>query len=161
MDIDQRRVDATSGLLGRLGVLCDSGFALAVHIRYTRPTLLYRTYGPKWIEYYSKKGFMLSDPVVRWGLMNTGSIEWEALGSEDPEGVLTSAKAHGLRHGWTYSTGPATSRTISGLTRKKTEFSDADRAEIISIIDALHEVTDGFEKFSTKTQDALRALGSD
>ncbi len=159
MSLDQRKVEIASDLLRRVGTLCDSGFALAAHIRYTRPTFLYQNYAPKWMEYYSTKGFMLSDPVVHWGLVNTGSVEWDSLNSQDPEGVLVAAKAHGLNHGWTYSTGPATSRTISGLTRKKTAFSPKDRTEIISLIDQLHEVFDGFETFSPETLAALRALG--
>ena len=59
---------------------CDTGFALAVHIRYTRPTLLYQTYEQSWADQYSEKGYMLSDPTVHWGLANVGSMEWEQSG---------------------------------------------------------------------------------
>lgn len=64
MGVDHVRVTRVAGLLDRLRTYCDTGFALAIHIRYTRPSLLYRTYDQAWIDHYSEKGFMLTDPVV-------------------------------------------------------------------------------------------------
>ena len=43
MGVDNIRVNRVAGLLDRLRAYCDTGFALAIHIRYTRPSLLYRT----------------------------------------------------------------------------------------------------------------------
>lgn len=144
--------------LSRLSALCDSGFALAVRIRYTRPTLLYRTYAQDWIDTYTEKGFMLSDPVVHWGLCNTGVTLWTDLAASDPDGVLGSALAHGLFNGVTYSTGSETSRTISGLTRSTHAFTAAELAEIAAIVDDVHAMTDGFEALPAAEQDGLRSL---
>lgn len=152
------RVDAVSQRLLRLSHLCDSGYALAIHIRYTRPSLLYRTYGQDWIDTYSERGFMLSDPVVVWGLGKTGAINWADLADQDPEGVLTAARAHGLHNGWTYATGSATSRTIAGLTKTGADFTADQRAEISAIVDEIHALTDGLESFAATEQEALRAL---
>ena len=123
--------EAVGKALIQLASFCDTGSALAIHIRYTRPSLLYRTYGQKWIEHYSEQGFMLSDPVVHWGLTN----------------------------GWTFSFGPATSRTIAGLTKSGAPFTDAERAKIIRIVEDIHALTEGIEAFPANTQDALRSLG--
>ena len=60
------RVAAVSDALAALAVLCNRGFAIAVHIRLTRPTLLYQTYAADWTEHYSMKGYMLTDPTVLW-----------------------------------------------------------------------------------------------
>jgi LuxR family transcriptional regulator len=158
MGVDLAKVETVSTCLARLRDLCDSGFALAVHIRYTRPTLLYRTYGQAWIDHYSEKGYMLTDPVVHWGLSQGGRIDWSELAGQDPEGVLAAAAAHGLRHGWSYTVGPATSRTLSGLTRSASAFSDAERAEIIGLVDRIHAATEGFDALSPATQEALRTL---
>lgn len=159
MGVDPTTVDKVAALLARLDELCDTGYALAIHIRYTRPSLLYRTYSQEWIDTYSTKGYMLFDPVVRWGLMNTGGVDWSDLKSEDPEGVMTDAAAHGLLFGWTHSTGPATSRTISGLTRSTGPFTEAEKAELSALLDDLHAATEGIEQFDEAMMEALRALG--
>lgn len=38
--------------LDELSAICDTGFALALHIRFTRPNILYRTYPQKWLDHY-------------------------------------------------------------------------------------------------------------
>lgn len=152
-------VDRMAHLIAQLRTSCDSGFALAIHIRYTRPSLLYRSYSQEWIERYSEKGYMLFDPVVRWGLTHSGGIDWADLAAEDSEGVLADARAHGLLHGWTYATGPASSRTISGLTRSSGPFTEAEKGALATLVDEVHATTEGMDQFDTATQEALRALG--
>ncbi len=144
--------------LGRFGTLCDRGFALAIHIRYTRPTLLYQTYQRDWADHYSEKGYMLVDPVVHWGLTNTGWVEWASLTGQDPEGVIAAAVAHGLSNGWTYSTGPAASRTIAGLPKSGAPFSTSERDEMARMVDHIHDLTEGLEQFPLGLQGKLRAL---
>lgn len=158
MPANDQKVSRVRTLYARLAALCDTGFALATHIRYTRPTLLYQTYAAKWIDHYSVKGFMLTDPTVHWGLANVGTLDWADMAAQDPGGVLEAAKTFGLANGWTYATGPATSRSLASMTSKK-PFSDADRDEIRAIIDEIHALTDGFDQLPPETQDALKALG--
>ena len=148
---------AVAEILSGFNTLCDRGYALAVHIRYTRPTILYQTYSTEWADHYSEKGYMLSDPVVLWGLTNTGWVEWASLQGNDQVGVIADAVAHGLLNGWTYSVGPAASRTIAGLTRS-VPFTAAERAEMAALVDKLHAVTEGFETFPPEVQDRLRSL---
>jgi LuxR family transcriptional regulator len=148
---------AVAKLLGRLRVLCDQGFALAVHIRYTRPTLLYQTYAQEWADHYSEKGYMLSDPTVHWGLANVGSMDWDKLADRDPEGIIQAARDFGLTNGWTYAVGPAASRSLGSMTRT-TPFTEDQRAEIRAIIDEIHDLTEGFDHFTPKLQQALRTL---
>lgn len=152
------KVAEVARYLGRLSGYCDSGYALAVHIRLTAPTLLYQTYSQAWAEHYTIKGYMLSDPVVRWGLTHTGRVIWSTLTGDDPDGVISAAETFGLAHGWTYSTGPANSRTIAGLTRSEREHTAAEIAEIQAIVDDVHRVTDGFDDFPKDVQDKLRRL---
>ena len=159
MGVDLDRVTEVAGLLNRLRAYCDTGFALAIHIRYTRPSLLYRTYAQGWIDHYSEKGFMLSDPVVHWGLMNTGAVDWADLVAQDEAGVIADAAAHGLLNGLTHGVGPAASRTISGLTRSTGPFTAAERADLADIVAAIHTATEGIEHYDAATLEALRALG--
>ena len=157
MPSDQEKATIVARKLGELAAYCDKGFALAVHIRYTRPTLLYQTYDQAWADTYSEKGYMLSDPVVHWGLMNSGWVEWASLTDRDPEGVIADAIAHGLNNGWTYSVGPAASRTIAGLPPSR-PFSEVERKQVAGVIDDIHDLTEGFENFAPDLQDRLRHL---
>jgi LuxR family transcriptional regulator len=153
------KTDAVAKLLFQLSTICDTGFALAVHIRYTRPSLLYRTYNQEWIDHYSEGGLMLTDPVVHWGLTNTGCMKWSGLADQDQDGVIAAAVAHGLLNGWTYAVGPPNSRTLAGLTKSGADFTAAEQDMLIAVVDEIHALSDGIETFSTRTLDELRALG--
>ena len=150
------KVEQMRCLLGRLDEVCDAGFALAIHIRFTRPALLYRTYRQDWIEHYSEKGYMLSDPCVHWGLMNSGMVLWDDL--PDSAGVMRDAKSFGLTNGWTYSVGPAASRTISGCTKSGADFTPAQIEDVKSMVEEAHTLTEGIETFAPELVDALRLL---
>ena len=152
------KAEAVALKLGELRTLCNTGFALAIHILYTRPTLLYQTYDRAWSDTYSEKGYMLSDPVVHWGLTNTGWVEWATLTDRDPQGVIADAVAHGLANGWTYAVGPASSRSIAGLTRAGPAFTVAERTDLAQAVDAIHDLTEGFDSFPADLQDRLRGL---
>ncbi len=158
MTNDHGKAEAIARHLSRLAALCDTGFALAIHIRLTAPTLLYQTYARKWAEHYSVKGYMLSDPVVHWGLSHTGRVVWDTLTDIDPDGVIAAAVSFGLNHGWTYAVGPANSRTIAGLTLNGRAHTPVEVAEIEAIVDDLHGLTDHFDAFSKDVQDQLRKL---
>ena len=155
------RIDAVAQALKSLGSLCDRGFALAAHIRLIRPTLLYQTYSAAWAEHYSMMGYMIKDPVVGWGLGQTGMIRWSDLSdpAKDPAGVMKDAERFGLANGWTYSTGPASSRTISGTPKSGADFTESERKTVMGLVDAIHEATDGFDAFPAPVQQALRDLG--
>ena len=154
------RIDAVSQALTALDALCDRGFALAVHIRLIRPTLLYQTYSQAWAEHYSMKGYMLTDPVVRWGLEQNGAVKWSDLSAQDTAGVFPDAVKFGLTNGWTYSTGPASSRTISGATKSGADFTAAERDEVSRLVDAIHAATEGFDQTPKPVQEALKDLGN-
>lgn len=158
MAADRDVVASVGAHLGRLGALCDTGFALAIHIRLTAPTLLYQTYRPEWGDYYSTKGFMLSDPVVVWGLTHTGRVVWSDLVGVDSEGVIAAAVSFGLTNGWTYATTTDHSRTIAGLTRTGRAHTEAEVAEIVAIVDNLHLLTAHFDDLPHTVQDKLRHL---
>lgn len=152
------RVKKVAELLSALEGLCDTGFALAIRIRYTRPLLLYQSYSREWSDFYSENGLMLTDPVVRWGLENTGVVFWDDPELDDPAGVVGLARQHGLNNGVTISTGPPTSRTISGHTRSVGPFSGDEIDRLRCLVETVHEVTDGLEDLDCPDMAALRAL---
>lgn len=124
-----------------LAKICDTGYALALHIRYTRPTVLFRTYPEAWLTEYSERGLMLRDPVVIWGMTHSGYVYWNTL--DDPEGVLAGAARHGIVNGLTCSVGPAASRSISGFSRSAAPFSAAEAGYLLDLTRQLHDLTEG------------------
>ncbi len=147
-----------SQLLGQIAALCDTGYLLAVHIRYTRPSLMFRTYPQSWIDHYSERGLMMSDPVVHWGLTHTGTVLWSDLSGQDPDGVVAAAETYGLTNGWTYTVGATTGRTIASMTKSGADFSADERARITALVDQIHALTEGFDQLPVATQEALRSL---
>lgn len=158
MSAKNQNVTSVAAKYRRLVELCDTGFAVAIHIRFTRPSLLFRTYPAAWIDHYNEKGFMMVDPTVRWGLSHTGSMDWDNLADDDQDGVLHAAREFGLENGWSYATGPATSRSLASMTRSSA-FTAGQHAEVCSIIDDIHALTEGFDQLPVDTQDAFRAIG--
>lgn len=128
-----------SKTLDELRKICDTGFALALHIRFTRPNILYRTYPQPWIDRYSEGGMMIDDPVVMWGLRSSGYVRWRDL--DDPKGILKEAESFGLTNGLTCSVGPASSRSISGFTRSGAPFSDAEVGYLLEVTQRLHDLS--------------------
>ena len=147
--------------LRELSALCDTGYLLAVHIRYTRPTLLFTTYPGVWLEHYGENGMMMVDPVVRWAMAETTQIGvalWRDLASDDPAQVVASAARHGLHNGMSFAIGPITSRTIGSVTSSQ-PFPSAATDQVHTLIAAIHTLTDGVEHMPESTVEALRAIG--
>jgi LuxR family transcriptional regulator, quorum-sensing system regulator SdiA len=144
-----------------LGMLCDTGYLLAVHIRYTRPTLLFTTYPTVWLDHYGEKGMMLFDPVVRWAMSETtaGSLaQWADLAKDDEGQVIAAAEQHGLHNGMSFAIGPITSRTIGSVTSSR-PFSAQATAEAETLIATIHALTDGVENMDASIIEGLRKLG--
>lgn len=147
--------------LKALAKLCDTGYLLAVHIRYTRPSLMFTTYPQVWLEHYGEKGMMMVDPVVRWAMAETtdeGLAIWSDLAADDPAGVVASSTAHGLHNGMSFAIGPIASRTIGSVTRS-VPFSAAETAAAKALITGIHALTEGLDQMDPATLEALRSLG--
>jgi LuxR family transcriptional regulator, quorum-sensing system regulator SdiA len=158
MSKDISVVKQVTACLERLSAFCDTGYLLAVHIRYTRPSLMFKTYPKDWLDHYSERGFMMVDPVVGWAMAQEGTAFWDDLAANDPAGVMAAARSFGLTHGVSFAIGPNTSRTIGSVTRS-TVYTAAELDTMRGIITEIHDLTDGVDAFPAKTQDALRALG--
>ena len=126
-------------LCAELDALCDTGYAFALHIRFTRPTTMIRTYSETWLAEYSEKGLMIQDPVVIWGMQNSGLVYWKD--PPDPMGVISGAARHGIMNGLTCSVGPASSRSISGFSRSSGPFSAEEAAHLLALTEKMHAVT--------------------
>jgi LuxR family transcriptional regulator, quorum-sensing system regulator SdiA len=151
-------VKQVEACLARLSVFCDTGYLLAVHIRYTRPSLMFKTYPQDWLDYYSENGFMMVDPVVRWSMAHEGTVFWDDLEKDDSAGVVQSARKFGLSHGISFAIGPVESRTIGSVTRSA-PFTTTEVDEMRAIVTEIHDLTEGLDHLPARVQNTLRDLG--
>ena len=79
-------------VLERLDSACPSGFAIALHIKFSSPRYLFQAYPAEWIAYYTANGLVMRDPTVHWGFENTGHIRWSALEVADRSVMLKAAE---------------------------------------------------------------------
>ena len=130
-----------SPLLAELDAACPSGYALPLHIRFSRPTLLFITYPPSWIEVYTQKGLVMHDPAVRWGFENLGTTTWDELEKNDPAGVLSEAKQHGMKYGTVIAIEKNGSRSIGGFSRDDRNFTDEENTYFSNVLEIIHDLT--------------------
>jgi LuxR family transcriptional regulator len=145
-------------LLGNLQIRAQSGYAIALHVRFTTPTYLFQTYPEAWSDHYSAAGLVMQDPTVAWAFDNVGVIRWRDLAAVDREGVLAEAARHGLVYGFTLSQDRGGSRSLSSFSRDDRDFSEAEIAAIVAIADELHDLTAGAESLPPETREELRRL---
>jgi len=145
-------------LLHDLDQRSPSGFAIALHVRFTRPTYLFQTYAKRWMDHYSATGMVMHDPVVRWGLQNVGRVLWSDLAPIDESGVLEQAKDFGLMNGVAIAMVIAESRSIAGFARADRDYTDAETDALDELVVQLHRETLGLDRLSRSDQKALTAL---
>ena len=147
--------------LAQLDALCSSGYAIALHIRYTTPKFLFQTYDKEWMKTYSEKGLVLKDPTVMWGFGNTGIARWSDLTELDEAGVLNMAKKYGLELGFTFAIDSGESKSITSFARVDRDFTNAEIDEISKIVQELHDYTANIEKISPEEVEQLKNLSVD
>jgi LuxR family transcriptional regulator len=122
-----------------------SGFAIGLHLDYTTSKYIFQAYSKEWMEEYSRRGFLLGDPTVRWGLENSGSIRWSDLQATDPLGVIAAAKTFGLDYGVSVSVGDADSRSIGSFASPEGEFSESAIESFTQRLSEMHELSASIE----------------
>jgi len=142
----------------RLTALAPTGYAIALHVRFTTPTFLFQTYPREWIEVYTQRGYVMSDPTVMWGFSNTGRVRWSDLTAQDSAGMLAQSAAHGMKYGFTLATDRAGSQSLGSFTRGDRDFTDAEIDEIEGLFLGLHDATTDLAGLSPETRDALKLM---
>jgi len=152
------RKESIAALLAQLDQRSPAGFAIALHVRFTRPTYLFQTYAKPWMDHYTEAGLVMHDPVVRWGLQNTGRLRWSDLTEIDDAAVFAQARDHGLMNGAGIAIVLSESRTIAAFARADREYTDEELEEFEDLLTRLHQATLGIERLSTRDQRALTEL---
>ena len=150
--------DAIQQKLSDLKELAPAGYALAMHVHFTAPTFLFQTYDRRWLDHYSQMGFVMTDPIVRWGFENRGYRFWCDFADEDPAGVLQAASDHGLKYGVVTSVGTEKTFSIGGFARGDRPFSEEEAENLYRSTGDVHEMTNNLKVLSPETADALRKL---
>lgn len=144
--------------ISMLRELSPTGFATALHIRFTSSTFLFQSYPGDWITEYTGRGLHLQDPNVIWGFTNEGWMRWSELAKQDPAGVIAAAGRHGMSYGAALGLVRNGSRSIGGFSRGDREFTDAELAELETVLELLHDQTEGGSILSAADQKALREM---
>lgn len=144
--------------LGQLEKLAPAGYVLGLHIRYNSATLMFRTYPEEWMNVYTQNGYMMTDPLVAWGVANQGCSRWSALGIPDPNDVLKQAREFDLNYGVAVSCGLETSRTMGGFARSDREFTDQEIQDVHEIVLHIHRETAPGADLTDAQVEVLRLL---
>ncbi len=145
-------------LLAELDERCRSGYAIALHIKFTTPTFLFQSYQKEWIDYYSENGLVLHDPTVRWGFENNGTMLWSALADEDSEGIFEKSTEYGINYGFVHALEGHGSRSVASFSRDDREFTRAEQDDIVERLVELHRLTANTEKLPPAEVAALKRL---
>ena len=121
--------------------LAPAGYYLALRVGFVFPMEEVNALPASWIEAYTRGGYMVADPVIRWAYGATGTVRWSSIAMEDPRGVLIAAQAHGLRFGAAVSVRgepPTAERSFGHFARDDREFTDAEMAQLRAYVAARH-----------------------
>lgn len=135
-----------------------AGFAIAFHIRHMAPDFLFQTYPKNWIDLYSEKGWVMADPIVRWGFGDTGHRRWSDLDMLDDQGILEQSAKYGMSYGVAIATEAGGSRSVAGFSRNDREFTDDEIAALARDVDDLHAATASSSGMATDLRSALHDL---
>jgi LuxR family transcriptional regulator len=117
---------------------------------------MFQTYPKIWLDYYSRNGLIMSDPMVAWGFENAGTARWSEL--DDPAGVMQKAAEFGLAHGAVIVALSDNDRSICGFAKNAAEFTDAEIAEFAQNVAALHALTADLSRLDPETVAQLRKM---
>jgi LuxR family transcriptional regulator len=127
--------------IARFAAESPAGFAIGLHLEFTTSKYIFQHYSRSWMEEYSRRGMILADPTVRWGIQNEGWVRWSELSATDTAGVLAAAAEFGLRFGVSVSVvGPA-SRSLASFASADREFTEAEIAAFSTSLSEMHDVT--------------------
>ncbi len=124
------------------GSLAPAGYYIALRIGFAFPLEEVNALPGPWVERYTRAGYMLSDPVMRWLYANTGATRWSAITLPDPQGIMKEATEHGLIYGVAISCsgrGRDGQRSLASFARDDREYTDDEIRLLTDVLQHLHE----------------------
>ena len=132
-------------ILKDFGEKSPAGFAIGLHLSFTASKFIFQSYDKEWMEEYSRRGYLLNDPTVRWGLGNEGHIAWSDLAASDEAGVIAAAAEFGLTHGLSVSVAEGEERSLGSFASSERAFTDDEVAHFTAGLRRMHELAAGIE----------------
>lgn len=121
--------------------LASSGHYLALRVGFAFPMEEVNAFPAAWVEYYTRQGFMLEDPVIRWIYQNTGSIRWSEIELLDQRDVMRQAARFGLVYGAAvccFDHGTPGQRSFGSFARADREFTEPEISVLSRHVNRLH-----------------------
>lgn len=121
--------------------LAPAGFYIALRIGFAFPLAEQNALPVHWVDTYTRKNYMLDDPVMRWLYGNSGARRWSDLGLDDPRGIMRDATRHGLEFGVAIcfdDPGPKGQRSFGSFARADREFTDEEIRHLSARLEWLH-----------------------
>jgi DNA-binding CsgD family transcriptional regulator len=125
-----------------LAELAPAGHYLALRIGFAFPLEEVNRLPAPWVEEYTRRGYALFDPLIRWVYSERGASRWSAIGQADVGGILARAAAHGLRFGAIVSVlddGSGGHRSYGSIAHSDREFTDEEIERFAAFVRARHD----------------------
>lgn len=128
-------------LMLKMSECSPSGFAIALHARFTAADYVHQTYSKAWSAIYSQNGYVMHDPTVSFGFQQLGAVRWSALAAQDTMKIYEQARAFGLNYGFACAVEIDGNRSFAGFSRPDREYDDTEMAEMLADLGTLHLLT--------------------
>ncbi|WP_425051103.1 autoinducer binding domain-containing protein [Psychromarinibacter sp. S121] len=132
-----------------LSAIAPSGYCLVLHAHVWKTKFVYSTYPEAWRDHYDTHNLVVLDPVVLWGMVNTGTTRWSGLDNVQrvtADYVMTRAKDFGLAYGAvavTRSKHLRNKKCLLAVSRPDRELTSEEIARVAEILDHIVTVHDG------------------
>ena len=151
--------EEVKSLLSGLQEISPAGYAIGLHLEFTTSKYIFQNYSKAWMDEYTRRGFLLSAPTVRWGVENLGWARWSDLVAIDEAGVIPAAAQFGLKHGVSISVEGLGGRSLGSFASADRDFTDDDIAELSTRLSRMHEIAAAIEPDSAEDR-ALKKVAA-
>lgn len=143
--------------------LAPAGYYLALWVGFAFPVEEVNKLPPLWVEEYTRNGYMLFDPVMRWVYGEGGACRWSEIAQPDQRRIMSRAQAHGLEFGLVVSIldgGPGGQRSFGTFGRTDRELTDEEITRLVAYVRARHEALRPPQNVTDAEIEALRLIKS-
>jgi len=130
-----------SGHEEKITDLAPAGFYIALRVGFSFPSEELNRLPETWIEFYTRSGFVVDDPMMKWVYANEGTTRWSDIDAPDPRNVLGAAVEYGLCFGVLVSfveEGGSGKRSYGNFTRSDRQFTDEEVQSLHDLVRQMH-----------------------
>ena len=132
------KVQRIDRIIQDLKALAPTGFAAAFIVEFAAPRYLFQTYDLEWKNHYSSTGMVMLDPAVRWGFVNDGIADLDALVAMDEADVFGQAREYGLIHWAVVATSDGGKKSFGAFSRPDAPYEVDEQARILALLTEAH-----------------------